>query len=182
MGTSSSNPVTLGRTIRAAAVAAAALAMPISAEAGEREMSLLESYVGEWDGAAKLLGGDEPEDFTCRMTITEARTPKIYYVGRCTLVGLNLTVSGAIGFNDKTRRYEGVMSSNTAFSGIALGRIRGSSIVFDFEERQPGEQDDEVAIDAQITLKGETVTVDFSIAFSDSGETLTTSVPFGRRG
>lgn len=157
-----------------------AMAVP-NAFATSREMTLLASYAGDWRGEAVLARGDSSEVFTCRMNITDARGAKIYYVGRCSLARLNLSVSGAIAFNEDARRYEAVMSSNTAFSGEAVGRIAGDRIGFDFKKRKTDEKDDEISIEAEIVLERDTVTVDFEITFSDSGATMTTSVPFSRQ-
>lgn len=152
----------------------------VPALAGQTEIDLLASYAGDWKGSALLTGGDEPETFTCRLSITKSRQARIFYTGRCALAGLNLAVNGVIAYNDDARRYEAAMTSNTAFSGVAIGKRRGDTIEFDLQERGTREKGGEVTIGAKILLKENKVTVDFDIEFSDSGEKMKTSVPLTR--
>ena len=78
-----------------AAIIVAVAASP--AGAGPTEMALLSNYIGEWSGSSQLVGGPEPEPFSCRLTINKGNQAKINYAGRCTLVNMNLSVSGTIG-------------------------------------------------------------------------------------
>ena len=39
--------------------------------AGETELAVLTSYVGNWQGEGALVGGDQPEPFRCRLTIAK---------------------------------------------------------------------------------------------------------------
>ncbi len=68
--------------------------------AGEAESALLRTYIGNWSGSSVLRGGEQPEAFTCRLKVTQGRLVKINYAGRCSLVNMNLSVSGTIYFND----------------------------------------------------------------------------------
>ena len=63
------------------------LIAPIPASAGPAEIALLSNYIGEWSGSSQLLGGAEPQPFTCRLTINKGNQSKINYAGRCTLMG-----------------------------------------------------------------------------------------------
>lgn len=148
--------------------------------AGEEEVGFLKAYVGDWRGNAVLVGGAEPEKFTCRMTIAAGNAARINYTGRCAVAGLNLSVRGAIIYNDKASRYEAAMSSNTAFSGVAPGRQQGGGILFDLKERASDDEGTDMSISSQILLKDARITIDFQIRFNESGQILTTSVPFAK--
>lgn len=167
------------RTWRVPAVIAGValmLGLPTAAPAGPQQSARLLTYVGSWEGAGLLKGGEEPERFSCRNDVKGGQG-KIYYVGRCSVAGLNLRISGTLRYNDGTRRYEGTMDSSTEFKGIALGRARGNDIVFDFKQQNKHEGHD-LAIEAQMTLKPGKYDVDFRVRIADSDITMTTSVPF----
>ena len=154
--------------------------MAAPAQSGQAELDLLTSYIGKWSGAGVLVGGKEPESFRCRLTVAKGNQAKIIYAGRCSLVNMNLSVSGTIAFNDATRRYEAAMSSNAGFTGIAIGRKSGDQISFDLSERQIDRGGNDVRIGSRIQLIGDSITVDFEVEFNNSGEVLTAEVPFSR--
>lgn len=165
------------------AIAALTLAgnLPDAALAGPKQDALLLSYVGNWRGAGLLVGGDEPEKFSCRNLIADGGQGKINYQGRCAVAGLNLGISGTVKYVDDLNRYEGVMTSTTNFKGLAIGRQRGSSIVFDFKQQEKHEGHD-LTIGARLTLKtNDTYTVDFDVWIMDSDTKMSTSVPFERK-
>jgi hypothetical protein len=136
--------------------------------------------VGDWRGQGIVQGGNRPETFRCRLTIAEGAQNKINYTGRCTLVDANLSISGTIAYSDQNRRYEAVMSSNAGYSGTAVGRQSGQQITFDLEERQTDRSGTAVRIGARILLVSQRIVVDFEIEFNNSGQVLTTTVPFAR--
>lgn len=148
--------------------------------AGPGEQALLASYIGNWRGESILQGGDKPEPFRCRLAVSPGNSGKINYTGRCTLVNMNLSVSGTIGYADANSQYEAVMTSNAGFSGIAVGKQSGNQIGFDLVERQKDRGGNDVAIGSRIYLVGDSIRVDFQVEFNDSGKLLTTSVPFAR--
>ena len=150
------------------------------AMAGPGEQALLASYVGNWRGESILQGGDKPEPFRCRLAVTPGNSGKINYTGRCTLVNMNLSVSGTIGYADNNARYEAVMTSNAGFSGLAVGKQSGNEIGFDLVERQRDRGGNDVAIGSRIFLVGDSIRVEFQVEFNNSGRLLTTSVPFSR--
>jgi hypothetical protein len=155
--------------------------LPDAALAGPRQDTLLQSYVGNWRGSGLLTGGDQPEKFSCRNQITDGGEGKINYNGRCAVAGLNLQLYGTVKYNDDANRYEGVMTSTTNFKGLAIGRQRGSSIVFDFKQQNLHEGH-ELTIGATLTLKpADTYTVDFDVWVMDSDTKMSTSVPFVRK-
>jgi hypothetical protein len=153
----------------------------VAAQAGQAELDLLTSYIGNWSGEGALVGGDRPEPFRCRLAIAKGNQQKVNYTGRCTLVDATLSISGTIAYNDVTKRYEAAMSSNAGFTGIAIGQISQGRISFDLKERQTDRSGSDVRIGSRIVLIGNnSITVDFEVEFNDSGEVLTASVPFSQ--
>lgn len=150
------------------------------ARPGEVELNLLTSYVGNWRGAGVLVGGKAPESFRCRLTIAKGNQAKINYAGRCSLINMNLSVSGTIAFDDTAQRYQAAMSSNAGFTGLAIGRKQGDRISFDLTEQQTDRGGNDVRIGSRIQLIGDAITVDFEVEFNNSGEVLTASVPFSK--
>lgn len=150
------------------------------AVAGETELAVLTSYIGNWSGEGALVGGDKPEPFRCRMTIAKGNQSKVTYAGRCSLVSANLSISGTIAYNDEHGQYEAAMSSNAGFTGVAVGRLQGQKITFDLAERQKDRSGSDVRIGSQILLVNGKITVNFEVEFNDSGDVLRASVPFSQ--
>lgn len=148
--------------------------------AGQAELDLLSSYIGQWRGESALIGGEQPEPFRCRLAVSKGNQSRINYTGRCSLVDTNLSISGTIAYNDDNKVYEAVMSSNAGFTGAAIGTIRGGTISFDLRKSQRDRSGSDVRIGARIRLVGDTITVDFEVEFNESGKVLTASVPFSR--
>jgi hypothetical protein len=149
--------------------------------AGEAEMGLLRSYIGSWGGTSVLVGGEKPEAFSCRLKMSQGRQTKINYAGRCSLVNMNLSVTGTIVFNDKARRYEATMRSNVGFSAAAVGMKDGDRISFNLNERQNDRGGNAMKIGSIIELNANRITVDFNVEFNRSGQVLTATVPFQRQ-
>jgi hypothetical protein len=161
------------------AVAVVLLAAP--SHAGEAESAVLHSYIGGWSGSSILHGGDQPEAFTCRLKVTQGRLVKVNYAGRCSLVNMNLSVSGTIYFNDKAHRYEATMRSNVGLSAGAVGVKHGGSIIFKLSEKQSDRVGTPIQINSVLELSGKQINVDFTVELNRSGQTLTTTVPFRRQ-
>ena len=120
-----------------AAMAVAAMSLTgMATPASSGPVETLESYIGDWKGAGALVGGQNPEPFRCRLGISKGNLNKINYAGRCSLIDMNLSVSGTIAFDDKAQRYQAAMSSNAGFTGLAVGQIKGDTISFDLREKQ----------------------------------------------
>lgn len=156
----------------------AGAAMPASA--GPAEVDLLNSYIGKWSGGGVLVGGDNPESFRCRLTIAKGNQSKINYSGRCSLVNMNLSVSGTIAYDDQNQRYQAAMSSNAGFTGLAIGRMHDNRISFDLTEKQRDRGGNNVRIGSRIHLANDAIQVDFEVEFNDSGKLMTAAVPFQR--
>ncbi len=150
----------------------------LPAKAAAPELELLISYLGSWQGEGALTGGDKPEPFRCRLNISSGNQSKINYAGRCSLVSMNLSVSGTIAYDGASRRYMAVMSSNAGFTGLAVGERRGNGISFDLSEKQVDRGGNDVRIGSRITLVPNSIIVDFQVEFNNSGQILTASVPF----
>ena len=175
--------VTKPRLFAAATIGAAMLTAALPAQAGPNEMALLSGYVGEWAGDSVLQGGKSPEPFSCRLSVDKGNQARINYAGRCTLVNMNLSISGTIAFDDASQRYQAVMLSNAGFKGKAVGKIQGDKITFDLQEKQADRAGNDVKIGSSITLIGNSsITVDFQVEFNDSGNVLTATVPFAKAG
>lgn len=164
--------------LKALLLAAMAVVLAAPSRAGEAESAVLRAYIGNWSGSSILRGGDQPEAFTCRLKVTQGRLVKINYTGRCSLVNMNLSVSGTISFNDKANRYEATMRSNVGLSAGAVGVKRGGSIIFKLSEKQSDRVGTPIQINSVLELSGRQITVDFTVELNRSGQTLTTSVPF----
>jgi hypothetical protein len=173
----------LKKRLHVAAVIAASMLFGVAtmpARSGQAELALLTSYIGDWQGQGVLVGGKAPEPFRCRLKIDKGNQAKINYAGRCSLINMNLSVSGTIAFDDSAQRYLAAMSSNAGFTGQAVGRKVGDRISFDLTEKQRDRGGNDVRIGSRIQLFGNGVTVDFEVEFNNSGEVLTASVPFSR--
>jgi hypothetical protein len=167
--------------VLAVRAAATCLVAVVPVQAGPTELALLTSYIGEWSGTSALVGGAEPEPFSCRLTINKGNQSKINYAGRCTLASMNLSVTGTIAFDDTSRTYQAIMGSNAGYKGVAIGRVVGESIVFDLAEQEADRAGNAVRLGARITLIGsDSITVDYEVEFNDSNEILTAKVPFAR--
>ena len=114
------------------------------------------------------------------MTVAKGNQAKINYSGRCSLVNMNLSVSGTIAFDDAIQRYQAAMSSNAGYTGLAIGKIEGDKISFNLSEKQTDRGGNVVRIGSKILLVDDKITVDFEIEFNNSGQVLTASVPFSR--
>jgi len=155
-------------------VAFAGIALP--AVAGPAELALLKSYEGNWRGSAPLVGGDT-ENVTCRMSLSDGNDQKVNYNGRCALAGTNLSINGTLAYVEENHRYEGAMTSNVNFSGVAVGQKSGSGIVFNLKSR--GMADDaNVEVEAAITLVPGSISIAFTATDTKTGKSIHTTVPF----
>ena len=165
--------------VRLAAIAGVIVATGVAigpAFAGPAETALLKSYEGSWRGKGQVVGADT-ETVTCRMSLSEGNDDKVNYSGRCALAGANLSINGTLAYIDANRRYEGAMTSNVNFSGVAIGQKVGDSIVFNLKERGTL-QDTNTMIAAGITLSPGGITVKFDATDSVSGKSVSSLIPF----
>lgn len=166
----------LARIISAAGLAIAVATMAAPAFAGPAEVALLKSYEGNWRGRGQVVGTDT-ETVTCRMSLTDGNDDKVNYAGRCAMAGSNLAINGTLAYIEASRRYEGAMTSNANFSGVAVGQKIGSGIVFNLQSRGLSDSAD-VEIATSITLAPGVITVNFRATDVKTGRMVNASVPF----
>ena len=150
---------------------------PAAVYAGQRDIDLLGSYVGDWRGRGTLTTAADPETVVCKLSITPAETAKVNYNGRCTLAGGSLAIAGTMAYIGDKNRFEAVMSSNTTFTGIAVGHRRGGAIDFTLREKDPDTGAD-LKIEVGFDLRDGVIQVDFSITQVSTGKTSKAEIPF----
>ena len=168
------------RLLKSLLVASAlATSMPSAAPAlaAQADIDLLKSYVGGWKGRGTTTSGGNTETVVCKLDITDAERAKVNYNGRCTLAGGNLSIAGTMAYVEDRKRFEAVMTSNTSFSGVAIGRRRGNGIDFQLKERDT-ETGRDYAIDTGLLLKSGNIEVEFSVTEVASGKKIVATVPF----
>jgi hypothetical protein len=168
----------LVRATRAAALLGVIAASVAPAFAGPAEVGLLKSYEGNWRGRGTVVGSDT-ETVTCRMSLTPGNQNKVNYAGRCALAGTDLAINGTLAYIDSSQRYEGAMTSNINFSGVAVGRKEGSGIVFNLKSRGMSDNAN-VEVTAGIILSPGVITVKFNAVDVDTGKVLNAVVPFSK--
>lgn len=161
--------------IAIAASFVAALSAP--AFAAQADLDLLQSYVGKWTGDGVTNAAGEDETIRCRMDIKSNGDTKVVYNGRCALAGGTVSLNGTMAFVEGANRFEAVMSSNTAFQGVAIGRRSGNNVRFNLRERNP-DTGAEYAINADMALKSGDIEVVFSLTEVDTGNKIVATVPF----
>lgn len=169
----------LTRSVALAGLLASTLMAATPALAAKADVDLLKSYIGSWKGRGELIGA-EKEAVVCRLTLSEGNQDKVNYSGRCTLAGTTLSVNGSLAFSDANRRYEAAMTSNVSFSGLAVGKRQGNTVVFDLKERNKDEAGNDLTVSARIVLSAEKINVGFSVVFNATGDSLRADVPFSK--
>lgn len=143
-------------------------------------VALLKSYEGEWRGQGTLLSTNErPRPVQCRLTLTPGNAGKVNYSGRCGLDGSELAISGTLAYINASRRYEAIMTSNTPFTGVAIGLKQPDGIVFalrDGDATKPAH----MTIRAGIALTAKRIVVEFMVEDLATGQAARASVPFSR--
>ena len=90
--------------------------------AAKADLDLIQSYVGNWRGRGPMTNGDQKkETVVCRLEITRSTQEKIGFSGRCALAGGNLSMNGTMAYIVAANRYEAIITSNTEFTGTAIG-------------------------------------------------------------
>lgn len=164
---------------------ALAIAVPLvvsgPAWAGPAEMALLEQYIGSWNGKG-VLQSAENEPVSCKMSLSKGNGTKLNFTGRCSMAGAQLSVAGTIAYVEANKRYEAAMTTGMGgFRGVAIGQKRGDNIVFDLRDRAKDDSGNDVSITSSVTLKGgNTMAVSFKAVFNESGDTISTSIPFSK--
>ncbi|TDQ66245.1 hypothetical protein ATL17_0236 [Maritalea mobilis] len=149
--------------------------------AGKADIELLKSYVGNWRGRgeAKLASTGEDETVLCKMDFTDTGPDRIGLRGRCSLAGTTLSMRGTVAYVEKNRRFEAVMSSNTSFQGVAIGRRSGKNLNFSLLNVK-AENDDAFDIGVGLQLRNGQIVVKFDILHKESGGKSTANIPFSK--
>ena len=169
----------LARTALAASLLAGGSLAALPASAAPADVALIKSYIGDWRGRGVIIGENQ-ETVVCRLSLTEGNNDKVNYSGRCTLAGTQLSVAGTIAYIEASRQYEAAMSTNATFTGTAVGKKRGSNLVFNLRDRETDEEGKPLNISAQIVLKDDAMQVDFDVVYVETGDNLHAEVPFTR--
>jgi hypothetical protein len=152
-----------------------------TAFAAQADVDLLQSYVGDWRGRgnAKLASTGENETVLCKMNFKKSSAAKIALDGRCSLAGTTLSMRGTVAYAEKANRYEAVMSSNTSFQGVAIGKRRGKNLTFQLNNVK-SDSNDAFDIGVALELKGGGINVRFDILHKESGGKSVAIIPFSK--
>lgn len=149
--------------------------------AGKADIELLKSYVGNWRGRgdAKLASTNEKETVLCKMNFTDTGPDRIGLKGRCSLAGTTFSMRGTVAYVEKNRRFEAVMTTNTSFQGVAIGRRSGKNLNFSLLNVK-AENDDAFDIGVGLQLRNGRIYVKFNILHKASGGKSSANIPFSK--
>jgi len=155
------------------------LGMP-AGQAAPADLELLQSYVGDWRGTGTMTNSGQPsESVRCRLEVTRSSAEKIGFDGNCVLAGANLSMRGTMAYIEANNRYEAVLTSNTAFTGDAVGRRSGNTVTFNLTGKN--DKGETANIRAGFGLLNGQINVDFTIT-QDDGSRIVADIPFDRQG
>jgi hypothetical protein len=146
--------------------------------AAQSDIEYLATYEGDYVGVGQVSGEDN-ETIHCRMSMTPGNEDKINYQGRCLLAGATLSIAGTIAYNTSAHQYEAVMTSNTAFTGRAIGHRSGNDISFKLDQRAV-EKGSDLSIAVGIALHSGAIDVNFQVVDASTGKLTKALVPFKR--
>jgi len=148
--------------------------------AAQADLDLIQSYVGNWRGRGTMTNASkENETIVCRLKITRSSSEKIGFSGRCALAGGNLSMAGTMAYIVAANRYEAIITSNTEFTGTAIGKRRGSNVTFNLQGR---DKDGNISkVRAGFGLNDGKIMVEFEVT-NANGSKILANVPFDRRG
>jgi len=170
----------LPRSVLAGVLVLAGLSIAPPAFAEKADLELIQSYVGNWRGRGTMANeGQESETVVCRLEITRSSDEKIGFSGRCALAGGNLSMAGTMAYIVAANRYEAIITSNTSFTGTAIGKRRGSNVTFNLQGRDKNGEISRVR--AGFGLNDGKIMVEFEVTNAD-GSKILANVPFDRRG
>lgn len=169
----------LSRALALTGLLVSATFCALPAAAAPADVDLLKSYLGDWRGRGVVTGANS-ETVVCRLSLKPGNQDKVNYTGRCTVAGNQLSMNGTIAYIEASKRYEAAMTSNVAFTGIAVGQKRGGGLIFNLRERDQDEEGKEIGITAQIALNGGAIDVNFEVMYIATGEYIRAQVPFSK--
>lgn len=167
------------RLALAGALFIASLSFSPSGYAAQADLDLIQSYVGNWRGRGTMTNANKGnETIVCRMEITRSSAEKIGFSGRCALAGGNLSMAGTMAYIVAANRYEAIITSNTEFTGTAIGKRRGSNVTFNLQGR---DKDGKISrVRAGFGLNEGKIVVEFEV-INANGDKILANVPFDRR-
>jgi hypothetical protein len=176
----------LHKSMRQTAIAAAIAAMALGSMgppvlAAPADIALVDSYEGSWRGrgTTRFAGADASETVLCKLNITDAGPGKVNFKGTCALAAGKLAMTGTMAYNGAANQYEAIMTSNTTYSGIAIGKRRGQTV--DFRLNTTDETNTAFAIKAGMALVPDGLDLSFTVTNRSTGAQTIASVPFRRR-
>jgi len=162
-----------------AIMAISGLVFTAPANAAPEDLALIQSYIGDWRGRGTLTAeGQENETVVCRLGVTRSSEEKINFRGRCTIAGANLSMNGTMAYISANNRFEAIITSNTAFSGEAIGTRRGENVTFNLQAN------DDDGVMSRVKVGFGLVNGDIEVSFEvtrDDGSKLIAEIPFDRR-
>lgn len=169
------------RALAALVMVLGTIGMASPALAAAADLEILQSYVGKWTGrgSASFSESGNEETVVCKLGVERSSDTKINFNGRCALAGGTLSIAGTMAYIVDKRRFEAVLSSNTSYSGVAVGRRSGKSLRFNMRERDP-DTGASLEINAGLALKNDVITVTFSVTDKSSGARTSAVVPMKR--
>jgi hypothetical protein len=139
------------------------------AYAGPTETAFLAKIAGTWTGKGKLTGG-ETGPIACKL-VFKASGAKLSYNGRCNVQDVGAQAfSGAISYNDKTKRYEARSGATTV-----PGTKSGSSLVFTTKAKTIVGN-----ATSTMTVSSGRIVVDFSVVATRTGEKSASRITFSK--
>jgi len=172
----------LFRPVLSGLVLALALSQAAPALSSQRDLDMLQSYVGSWSGRGSMGAGDTEETVKCTLSVTSSTQVSVNFNGRCALAGGTVSLKGTMKYAEERNRFEAVLNSNVSFlqDKIAIGRRSGSGIVFTMRPTNPDtDADIDVAVD--MALKNGIITVDARVTDTGSGARTTAKVPLEKK-
>jgi hypothetical protein len=169
------------RALLAGAIALVAQPIVGTVQAAQADIDLLYTYIGEWRGRGMATYRDtgESESILCRMTIQRSASTKVSFVGRCSMAGGGVTITGSVGFSDANNRYEAI-ATTASYQGQAIGRRRGDGIQFTMTQTNP-DDGSTLEIDMALALNDAEIAVDFGVLNPEDGWGLDADVPFEKQ-
>ncbi|MCF6344487.1 MAG: hypothetical protein L3J15_07445 [Devosiaceae bacterium] len=146
--------------------------------ASNDDASLLQSYIGTWKGLGEIARDNgDVESVKCKVDIIKSKQGRVGYKGRCAFAGGNFSIAGTMAYIAEKERFEAVMSSSTSFSGVAIGKRDGDSLVFELSDKN-ADTGDSFKIDSDISLIDGELSIGFTAENITTGRVIKVAIPF----
>ena len=156
--------MTLSRNGLAAFLVAIALVAPVSASAAQRDLDVLQSYVGNWRGTGTFGPPNELESIRCNLAVTQSATPdRVSVNGKCAIAGGSVSIMGTMAYLADKNRFAAVITSGLGgLKGNAVGRRSGNNVSYTLVPDDPDIRE-QFNVDAKLSLKNGAIVVDGSL-------------------